>query len=65
MVNLTICGAYYDAIHNTAVPLASWHEQAPSLYLLSDYTVEGKHELLPIPQRDLDLMTGCDQNPNW
>ena len=58
-------GQYYDAIQNTALQLASWHEQAPSLYLLSEHTVKGKHELLPIPQRDLDLMTGCDQNPNW
>ena len=58
-------GKYYSAIQQAARDLANWHEQAPSLYLLADYTVEGKHELLPIPQRDLDLMTECDQNPNW
>ena len=58
-------GQYYDAIQSTAEQLASWHEQMPSLYLLPNYTVKGKHELLPIPQRELDLMTGCSQNPNW
>ena len=58
-------GKYYSAIQQAARDLANWHEQAPSLYLIADYTVEGKHELLPIPQRDLDLMTECDQNPNW
>lgn len=25
----------------------------------------GKHELLPIPQRDLDINPNMDQNPNW
>lgn len=58
-------GTYYEAIQQTALDLASWHEQAPSLYLISEYTVKGKHELMPIPQRDLDLMPQCNQNPNW
>ncbi len=58
-------GQYYDAIMNTALELNKWHEAASSVYLISEYTVKGKHELLPIPQRDLDLMTQCSQNPNW
>jgi hypothetical protein len=45
--------------------LNQWHEQANNYYLVGQYTVKGKHELLPIPQRDLDLMTSCTQNPNW
>lgn len=27
--------------------------------------VKGKHELLPIPQRDLDINPNMKQNPNW
>ena len=27
--------------------------------------VKGKHELLPIPQRDLDINPNMSQNPNW
>lgn len=27
--------------------------------------VKGKHELLPIPQRDLDINPNMTQNPNW
>ncbi len=27
--------------------------------------VEGRHELLPIPQRDIDANPNLDQNPNW
>lgn len=58
-------GKYYEAIMQTASDLVEWHEQMPSLYLIAEHTVKGKHELLPIPQRDLDLMPLCDQNPNW
>ena len=29
------------------------------------YTIEGRHELMPIPQRDLDLMPKVKQNPGW
>lgn len=58
-------GIYYETIMKTAEDLAQWQEAAPSVYLIAENTDKGKHELLPIPQRDLDLMTGCDQNPNW
>ena len=27
--------------------------------------IKGKHELLPIPQRDLDINPNMTQNPNW
>ena len=27
--------------------------------------IKGKHELLPIPQRDLDINPNMSQNPNW
>ncbi len=50
---------------NTASELANWHEQMPSLYIISDYTVKGRNEILPIPQRDLDMMKQCVQNEGW
>ena len=58
-------GNYYEAIQQTVSDLNDWHEEANTYYLIGEYTVKGKHELLPIPQRDLDMMTACDQNPNW
>ncbi len=58
-------GIYYETIRSTAEDLATWHEQMPSLYIISEYTVKGRHELLPIPQRDLDMMPQCKQNEGW
>ena len=58
-------GIYYDTIIQTESDLNAWHPDASKRYFVSTYTVKGKHELLPIPQRDLDMMTNCDQNPNW
>lgn len=58
-------GNYYETIKQTVSDLNDWHEDANTYYLIGEYTVKGKHELLPIPQRDLDMMTACDQNPNW
>ena len=58
-------GNYYETIQQTVSDLNDWHEEANTYYLIGEYTVKGKHELLPIPQRDLDMMTNCDQNPNW
>ena len=34
-------------------------------YVVYNYTVKGKSELLPIPQREIDLCTQFDQNPGW
>ena len=58
-------GIYYDTIQQTVAELADWHQDANASYLVGEYTLEGKHELLPIPQRDLDMMKQCVQNPNW
>ena len=56
-------GIYYPTIRQTAVWLANWFEGAN--YSVARYTIEGRHELMPIPQRDLDLMTNCKQNDGW
>lgn len=60
-------GEYYDAIHDTYFGLSAWNDNAPTYYICFEYTIEGKNELLPIPQRDLDLMdkTKIKQNPGW
>lgn len=34
-------------------------------YTVARYTQENKHELLPIPQRDMDLCSQFVQNPGW
>lgn len=56
-------GIYYESIRNTAQDLIDWCGD-PS-YICVDFTKKGKHELLPIPQRDMKLMTSFEQNPGW
>ena len=58
-------GIYYDTIMQTYQDLVGWHENAPDYYRVADYTVRGKNELLPIPQREKDLMVQYKQNPLW
>ena len=58
-------GIYYETIQQAVVDLDNWHDEANNYYLVGGNTVKGKHELLPIPQRELDMMKLCTQNPNW
>lgn len=58
-------GIYYETIMKTYAALASWHEMAPDYYVCGQYTKKNKNELLPLPQRDLDLMTKFNQNQGW
>lgn len=61
-------GVYYETVRQTALNLGSWWlgANAPNYAVARPgYTTKGKHELYPIPQRDMDLMTKFDQNPNW
>lgn len=58
-------GIYYETVRQTRYELTGWHNDALDYYLVGEYTTKGKHELLPIPQRELDLMKQCVQNPNW
>ena len=57
-------GIYYDTVMDTYQNLGSWHVNGYVYYLGGEYTIEGKHELLPIPQREVDLC-GYKQNPLW
>ncbi|MDE6622956.1 MAG: RagB/SusD family nutrient uptake outer membrane protein [Alistipes sp.] len=56
-------GIYYDTVIETAQELVDWYSSAN--YAVRNYIIRGRHELLPIPLRDLDLMTKCNQNPGW
>lgn len=58
-------GIYYETIRKTFSDLAGWHDQSQEYYKLASYTKKGKNELLPIPQRDLDLCPKFKQNPGW
>ena len=48
--------------------LKRWGDLGPALTLKDpafDNFITGKHELLPIPQVDLDINPNLDQNPKW
>ncbi len=62
-VDLVRWGIYYETIVSTAQRVFDW--MAGATFTAVDYTTKGKHELLPIPQRDKDLMPNIKQNPNW
>ena len=56
-------GIYYDRVMETAQELVNWYSNAN--YAVARYIIKGRHELLPIPQRDLDMMPKCKQNSGW
>ena len=56
-------GIYYDTIKQTEQKVVDWFSSGN--YSVSKYTIEGRHELLPIPQKELDLMKKCHQNDGW
>ncbi len=58
-------GIYYETVSHTYQHLADWSSTAPSYYLAGIYTTKNKHELLPIPQREMDLCKKFKQNPGW
>lgn len=58
-------GIYYETIQRTRQELNDWWQQnGLSNYTVANYTIKGKHELLPIPQREVDLCK-FKQNPLW
>ena len=56
-------GIYAQTVDETDTKLRRWYSEAS--YGAISFTKKGKHELFPIPQRDLDLMTKFKQNPGW
>ena len=57
-------GIYFETIRDCYMASQEWHESAPGYFIGAQYTVKGKHELLPIPQHDKDLCN-FEQNPKW
>ena len=58
-------GIYYSTIRQTAQDVVDWSTTSKSSYLIYDYTREGRNELMPIPQTQLDIMPKFKQNPGW
>lgn len=62
-------GIYYETIQETHEKLVDWWIPTEKLpkpnYVVYDYTEKGKHELMPIPQREMDLCSQFKQNPKW
>lgn len=57
-------GIYYEAVMDTYNSLADWYKNAQRYFIGGEYTQKNKHELLPIPQREIDLC-GYRQNNGW
>lgn len=62
-------GIYQQTIQTTNTWLQNWwvptDKNPEANYPAYRYTIAGKHELFPIPQREMDLMPQFRQNPKW
>lgn len=61
-------GVYYETVKETAKSLGTWWitAGAPNYVVAQPgYTTKTKHDLLPIPQREMDLAPHFDQNFGW
>ncbi|SMC94107.1 RagB/SusD family nutrient uptake outer membrane protein [Pedobacter nyackensis] len=61
-------GVYYETVKDTAKKLGSWWitAGAPNYVVAQPgFTTKGKHDLFPIPQREMDLATQFKQNFGW
>ncbi len=67
-LDLVRWGIYYETVQETAQALNDWWGEtsgSPNYAVATPgYTTKGKHELFPIPQRELDL-TNFKPNPLW
>ena len=59
-------GIYYETILKTYQDQSAfWHYLASDYYIAGEYTKKNKNELLPIPQREIDLCSKMVQNEGW
>ena len=58
-------GIYYESIKQTAQDLTDWYVDGENYYVCSQYTQKDKHELLPIPLQELDIMPQFKQSSGW
>ena len=61
-LDLVRWGIYYKTIQETSNKLSNWYSSAN--YVVAQYTEEGKHELMPIPQREMDLCPNSSKTLN-
>lgn len=65
-LDLVRWGIYYETLQSTNTLLnAAWPDVDAPNYIAARHTVKGKHELFPVPQREMDLMPQFKQNPQW
>ena len=69
-MDLVRWGSYYKTVKETYNAINFWFqdndpEKNKPFNTAGRYTKLGKHELLPIPQRDMDLCEQFVQNPGW
>lgn len=57
-------GIYYESVKQTELDYMLWDETGAEYYIAGQYTQKNKNELLPIPQREVDLC-GYKQNEGW
>ena len=63
-MDLVRWGIYYETIQDTYKKMKDWGGSDAN-YVVAEYTEKGKHELCPIPQRDMDLCKQFKQNSKW
>lgn len=69
-MDLVRWGIYYKTVKKTSNAINLWFQDADpeknkAYNTAGKYTVLGKHELYPIPLRDMDLCGQFKQNPGW
>lgn len=55
---------YYETVMQTRRDQNEWWGSQAN-YVVAEHTEKGKHELMPIPQREMDLCKKFEQNPGW
>lgn len=58
-------GIYYETLMDAVSDMAAWYADSGNYLVFARYTQKGKHELLPIPNREMLLMKQYEQNPYW
>lgn len=55
----------WDVYYETVMETLKEQNEISGNYVVGEYTRKGQHELMPIPQRELDLCKKFKQNPGW
>ena len=55
----------WDVYYETIMETLKQQNEISGNYIVGEYTRKGQHELMPIPQREMDLCKKFKQNPGW